>query len=162
MGRNKKENFVFTLMMCVLMVAGMSVYNVVLTQGFSLEALAEAALGFVPAFAVALVLDVFVVGKAAKGLANKLLKETASPVQKVLLISCLMVTGMVIFMSLYGAVLHAGFTSGLPLAYAKAAGLNVICALPLQLLIVGPLTRLLFIRLFPSPDHTSQPANSPV
>lgn len=64
--------------------------------------------------------------------------------------SC-MVIGMVLFMSLFGLV-TAVFAHGLEVenlftAYLMIAGKNVIMALPLQLLIMGPLVRGLFTKV---------------
>lgn len=137
-------------MMCAFMVLGMSIYNVLLIEGLSDTFMRTLVRGYLPAFAVALVLDIFVVGPIAKGLAGRLIKANDPMIKKMLLISSFMVLGMVLLMSFYGAVLHAGFSRDLPLAYVKAAGFNVICALPLQLLVVGPLTRYLFGKLSPA------------
>lgn len=155
MGKNKKENLIFTTMMCALMVAGMTVYNVLLMQGFTWEALRMMAVGFVPAFIVALVLDIFVVGPAAKKIAGRLVEPDAPMIRKVLTISCFMVVGMVICMSLYGALTHAGFASGLGGAYGHGLWTNFICALPLQLLIVGPIARAIFMKIFPPQGHAA-------
>ncbi|MEF2967025.1 DUF2798 domain-containing protein [Paenibacillus sp. M1] len=149
MGRNKKEAFVFTLLMCFFMVTGMNFYNVALFTGFSKSLIPEFAVGFLPAFIVALVLDVFIVGKFAKGLAGKIAKEHDPMIKKVLLISCFMVMGMVICMSLYGTIAHYGFTNHFVTDYLTTVCLNLICALPLQLVVVGPLTRFLFSKIYP-------------
>jgi hypothetical protein len=61
-----------------------------------------------------------------------------------------MVTGMVLFMSFYGAVLHVGFSAELPRAYLSAIGKNFIFALPLQIILVGPLTRFIFVKITPA------------
>lgn len=148
MGRNKKEALVFTSIMCFWMVLVMCFYNVALSTGFTPAIFKEAAAAFLPALAVALVLDIFLVGKIAKGLAFKLLKPNAHPVQKVLLISTFMVCGMALCMSLFGTLMHQGFSLDLPLRWLKTYGLNLLAALPLQLLIVGPLTRFIFTRLY--------------
>lgn len=138
-------------MMCALMVLGMSIYNVLLSEGFSNQLWRSVVLGYIPAFVVALFLDLFIVGKLAKSLANKLVPTSGHgiSVKKIMVISCLMVSGMVLLMSFYGAFLHVGFTSQLPKAYLTAIWTNFICALPLQLLIVGPVTRKIFTKLFP-------------
>lgn len=149
MGRNKKENFMFTLIMCVLMVFGMCLYNVLLLEGFSDSFFRDLAAGYVPAFIVALILDVFIVGKFAKGVAGKFIKPNDPMIKRVMLISFCMVSSMVILMSFYGAVIHVGFTSELPSAYLKSVLLNFVCALPLQFIVVGPLTRFLFMKLYP-------------
>lgn len=150
MGRNKKEALLFTFIMCALMVLGMSIYNVALMEGWSGTLVKDVIIGYVPAFVVAFILDVFVVGKVAKGIAHKLVKENDPMIKKIMFISFFMVTGMVLFMSLYGALLHVGFTSALPMAYLSAIGKNFIVALPLQILLVGPLTRFIFVKITPA------------
>ncbi|MDQ0196617.1 DUF2798 domain-containing protein [Paenibacillus wynnii] len=150
MGSNKRETFIFTLIMCALMVVGMSFYNVILMEGLSGNLLKGVVIGYLPAFIFALVVDIFIVGKIAKGIAHRLIKESDPMIKKIMLISFFMVTGMVLFMSFYGAVIHVGFTAALPMAYLTSVGKNFICALPLQFLIVGPLTRFIFLKVTPA------------
>lgn len=150
MGRNKKEAILFTFIMCALMVLGMSIYNVVLMEGWSGSVIKDVLIGYLPAFIVAFILDVFVVGKVAKGIAYKLVKDNDPMIKKIMLISFFMVTGMVLFMSFYGAVLHVGFSAELPMAYLSAIGKNFIFALPLQIILVGPLTRFIFVKIIPA------------
>ena len=64
-----------------------------------------------------------------------------SKVQMILTISCLMVLGMVTCMSLFGVIMEQGIPDQLFSAYMNAWKMNVIAALPLQLIIVGPLSR---------------------
>lgn len=60
---NKIQQEKFTIVMCALMVAGMSVYNAaVLAGGLSPQSLMSAISGFVPGFLVALMGDVFYAG----------------------------------------------------------------------------------------------------
>lgn len=151
MGSNKKENLVFTTIMCALMVFGMSVYNVFLLEGISTGWFKDVLIGYVPAFVVGLILDVFIVGRLAKGIAHKFIKENDPIVKKVLMISCCMVTGMVFLMSFYGAVTHVGFSAALPEAYLSNLWRNFVCALPLQIILVGPLTRFIFMKIYPVP-----------
>lgn len=150
MGKNKKEALIFTSMMCFLMVVGMSFYNVIITKGATASVFADVAAGLIPALVVALFLDIVVVGKIAKGIAFKLVKPASPMIKKVLFISFFMVCGMVLCMSLYGTLAHYGFGDNFLRHYLQTAGLNFICALPLQLIIVGPLTRFLFTRIFPA------------
>ncbi|MDF9842823.1 MULTISPECIES: DUF2798 domain-containing protein [unclassified Paenibacillus] len=149
MGRNKKEALVFTSMMCFMMVVGMSFYNVLLFNGANSEVFIQVAIGLLPALVVALFLDIVVVSRIAKGLAFKIVKPSDPMIKKVMTISIFMVCGMVICMSLYGTLAHYGFGDNFLRHYLSILGLNFICALPLQLLVVGPLTRLLFTRMFP-------------
>ena len=147
MGSNKKEAFLFTFIMCALMVLGMSIYNLILLEGISGTLVKHLLIGYVPVFIIALVLDLFVVGKVAKKIAHRLIKANDPLFKKIMLISFFMVSGMVLFMSFYGAVSHVGWSEELPKAYLSSLGKNFIFALPLQFLIVGPLTRLIFIKV---------------
>ena len=122
MPTNKKEGIIFTTIMCSMMVLGMSMYNLLLHDNFGLVTLLA---GLVPGFVVAFQLPI-----------NK-----KSKVQLILTISSLMVLGMVTFMSLFGVLMEGGIPDNLWAAYSEAWRMNVIVALPLQLLIVGPVSR---------------------
>nr|WP_207952198.1 DUF2798 domain-containing protein [Paenibacillus turpanensis] len=135
--------------MCALMVLGMSFYNMILMQGFTGAIWLQVAAGYVPGFIVALILDVFVVGKIAKGLTGKLVKPSDPLVKRIMFMSVFMVTGMVFFMSAFGALMQSGFSASFLPSYGSLLWKNFICALPLQLLIVGPITRVIFMRLYP-------------
>ena len=54
----------------------------------------------------------------------------------------LMVTGMVTFMSVFGLLMRPELPENIVSAYFTAWGMNFIAALPLQLLLVGPISRL--------------------
>lgn len=138
MPTNKKEGIIFTTIMCSLMVLGMSLYNLLLHDNFALLPLLA---GLVPGFVVAFVLDVFIVGVIAKKIAFRLPIKKENKVQLILTISSLMVLGMVTFMSLFGVLTEGGIPDNLWAAYSEAWRMNVIVALPLQLLVVGPVSR---------------------
>lgn len=138
MPTNKKEGIIFTTIMCSMMVLGMSMYNLLLHDNFGLVTLLA---GLVPGFVVAFILDVFVVGVIAKKIAFQLPINKKSKVQLILTISSLMVLGMVTFMSLFGVLMEGGIPDNLWAAYSEAWRMNVIVASPLQLLIVGPVSR---------------------
>ena len=57
MGKNKKEHFIFILMVCTTMVYIMSCYNVALIEGFSANIFLHAILGFPAAFVFALIVS---------------------------------------------------------------------------------------------------------
>lgn len=59
----------------------------------------------------------------------------------IIAVSSCMVLGMVFFMSMYGVVMQFGFTQNFLGYYIGGFFSNLIMALPLQLLIVGPLCR---------------------
>ncbi len=139
MPKNKKEGIIFTSLMCFLMVLGMSIYNLMLHNDFSLSNLL---VGLVPGFMVAFILDVFVVGVFAKKIAfNLSFIDKTKPIQLILSISCLMIIGMVTFMSLFGLIVEGGLGGVSGLAYLYAWKMNILVALPYQLILVGPFSR---------------------
>lgn len=150
MPKNKKESFVFTVIMCSSMVFLMSLYNIALHQGgFSVQVFEIAIKGFLPGLIVGMVFDWFLVSKGAKKLAFKLIKPEDQGIKKIVIISTCMVTGMVLCMSFYGALINVGFSKELPAAYLKGILMNFIVALPLQLVIVGPFVRFIFCKIYP-------------
>lgn len=148
MPTNRKESLVFTMFMCAFMVFWMSVYNVSLHFGFSSEAIKEAWLGFPLAYLFAILCDWVIVSKFAKSLAFKVVNPKSKPLIKIIMISFFMVCGMVILMSLYGAVEQAGISEQTLMVWLTNIPKNFIAALPLQLLIAGPFIRSVFKILF--------------
>lgn len=150
MGETKFQKIIFTLMMCFSMVLGMTIYNMILNEGFNAQLFNNLLKDFWLGFFVALLLDVFVVGKIAKPIAFRIVKptKTTKPIKIILAISICMVVGMVLFMSMYGAIVAVGFNSTALKIYPLCIARNFIMALPLNLLIVSPLVRLSFNKMF--------------
>jgi uncharacterized membrane protein len=132
------------------MVVGMTFYNL-MTNGLigtiSLKGiLIQLILGFITAF----LLEVFVVGPVAKKIALSLPYDKSKKVFVIVSISLCMVIGMVLFMSLFGlgmAYLSDSSIGGSFLeSYFSLVLKNFIFALPLQLIIVGPLVRYMFTK----------------
>lgn len=140
MPRNKKESMIFTTIVCFCMVLGMSAYNLLLHNQFSIQNLI---IGFIPGFIVAFIIDVVIVSGIAKKVAFSLPINKESKIQIIVSISSCMVLGMVTFMSMYGVIMQFGFTGNFAQMYISTFGKNVIAALPLQLIIVGPVCRYL-------------------
>ena len=168
MPTNKRESLIFTVIMCFFMVLWMSIYNVTLHTGaFSLGVLAQAWLGFPPAYIFAMLCDVFIASPLAKGFAFKYLVTPgkSTPQAMVLAVSSCMVVPMVVIMSLYGAfegALHVpggivAFLPMLPATWAKNICFNFIMALPWNLLVAGPVARLVFRRAFPAGTVLAEP-----
>lgn len=150
MGQTKFQKFIFTLMMCFSMVLGMTIYNMLLNEGFHTQFFNNLLKEFWLGFFVALLLDIFIIGKIAKPIALKIVKpnKNTKPIKVILAISCCMVVGMVLFMSMYGAIVAVGFNSTSLKIYPLCIARNFIVALPLNLLIVSPLVRLSFGKIF--------------
>ena len=139
MPRNKKEGIIFGVTMCFLMVCGMSAYNLTLVGKLSYT---KFAIGLIPGFIVAFFFNTVIVGPVAKKIAFKLPIDKNNKLQIILAISLLMVTGMVTFMSVFGLLMRPELPENIVSAYFTAWGMNFIAALPLQLLLVGPISRL--------------------
>lgn len=165
MPQNKRESLIFTVIMCFCMVLGMSVYNVARVHGWQLDGavIAEAWLGFPPAYLVAMALDVLVASRFAKWFAFRFLVTPgkSAPFAIMLAVSTMMVFPMVLFMSLYGAVeavTHTGDIAMIPAIWLGNIPFNFIAALPWNLLIAGPLSRFAFRSAFPEGTVLAEPA----
>lgn len=145
MPRNFKEEVVFTAIMAGLMVLVMTGYNVAMSQGISGELPMAILKAYPLGLLVAIILDLMIVGPIAKGLAFKYIINDYMKKKTVLIgitISVLMVLGMVTLMSFFGIAVEGKLTQGHVLAtYGHTWIFNLIVALPLQLLIVGPIAR---------------------
>lgn len=156
MPTTKKESLVFTLMMCSLMVLCMAAYNAARIHGVTEHYLIDVLKGFPLAFVYALVADLFLVGPLAKILAYSMIEQGDPIIKKVLIISSCMVTGMVIVMSLFGAIMGVGISDETFLVWMKNIPMNFIVALPLQVLLVGPIVRFGFGKIFKEVKETTE------
>ncbi|CEI81319.1 hypothetical protein BN997_01137 [Oceanobacillus oncorhynchi] len=151
MPTTKKESLQFGLIMCFGMVLVMTIYNFYLNGTIGEMTLIEGITDFLIGFIIAFILDMFIVGPNAKKVALNLTVNTNKKIYTVLAISICMVLGMAFFMSIYGLVstyIHNGFNSNSVVAadYFAIFGKNLIIALPLQIIIMGPLVRFIFVR----------------
>lgn len=151
MGKNKKENFIFTLICCALMVLGMASYNGILRNGFTNNLISDILISYIPIFCIAIIIDWFFIGRIAKSIVSKIVQANDPLIKKVLLTSSFMVIGMCFCMSLITSIITIGVVSTeFPLEFIKALGRNFIFALPLQLIIVGPIARSIFFKMYPA------------
>lgn len=145
---NKKESLIYTTFMCFFMVYFMSVYNLMYEVGITAIAFQLAWNELPFAICIAFILDWFIVSGPAKAFAFRFIEKDTPAWKKIGLISSMMIAGMVFFMSLFGAVMHPNVNQGLLMTWLSNIGKNVVVALPLQLLIAGPIVRRLFRKLF--------------
>ena len=145
MPHNKRESLIFTVMMCFTMVFVMSIYNVSLNMGgLSAESIKEAWLGFPIAYIFAMCCDWFVVSGLAKGFAFKfLVKPGDGPLKTAICVSVSMVVPMV------EVSVTTGQWSNVLFIWLHNIPFNFIMALPLQLIVAGPLVRKVFRTVFP-------------
>nr|WP_319401357.1 DUF2798 domain-containing protein [uncultured Carboxylicivirga sp.] len=149
MGETRKQKQVFTLMMCFGMVLGMTTYNIILHTGLNINvfSLLIKELGFV--FIIAFLLDNFIVGPFAKKQVFSRVGPETKTIVVILSIATTMVVSMVLIMSVFGSIVSEGFTLNALKVYPKTVLLNLIAALPLNLLVVSPIVRGLFVKIFP-------------
>ncbi len=145
MPKTKKENFIFSLIMCSFMCIIMSAYNMILHNGLSENTLIIWLKSLGPTFIVAFVISYFLVNPNAKKLSFKLAKN--KPQYTGLFITLFMVIGMVLLMGMYGTIMSGGIDSHFVTNYLINIGFSFIFALPLQLFIVGPMVRGIFSKI---------------
>ncbi|MHA8110835.1 DUF2798 domain-containing protein [Lactobacillaceae bacterium Melli_B4] len=150
MPRNFKEELMFTGMMAGLMVIVMEGYNIAMAQGMGDGFILEIIKGYPLALLVAAILDLALVGPIVKAIFFKFIFKPAweaTPIKIALTISTMMVLGMVSTMSLFGIIVTFGFGNISWSMYGHAWLLNLCVALPLQLIIVGPICRYLLNKI---------------
>lgn len=149
MPTTKKESLQFGFIMCFGMVFVMTIYNLYLNKSITEISFIQGIYNFVIAFVIAFILDVFIVGPNAKKVALKITANTNKKIYKILSISVFMVIGMAFFMSIYGLIsgyVHNGFEiNSIAMDFWEVFAKNLIVALPLQIIIMGPLVRSIFL-----------------
>jgi len=149
MGETNRQKKVFTVMMCMGMVSGMTTYNIVLHNGFSWSFFSHFFHEIGLVFAIALILDLFLVGPFAKKQVFSRVTPDTKKAVIILSIGTTMVVCMVLLMSVFGAIFSQGFCLQALKMYPKIVFMNLIVALPLNFLIVSPIVRTIFIKIFP-------------
>jgi len=134
--------------MCFGMVLFMTLYNFYLNDTFGQISFLGGITDFLIGFTVAIILDLYLVGPIAKKIAFKLTANTSNVLLKILTISTCMVIGMAFFMSIYGLItsyFHNGlYSNSVIKEFLSVFCRNFIVALPLQIIIMGPIVRFLF------------------
>lgn len=148
MPTTRKESLYFGLIMCFGMVLFMTLYNFYLNDIFGQISFLGGITDFLIGFIVAIILDLYLVGPIAKKIAFKLTANTSNVLFKILTISTCMVIGMAFFMSIYGLIIsyfHNGlYSNSVIKEFLSVFCRNFIVALPLQIIVMGPIVRFLF------------------
>lgn len=148
MGETKIQQKVFTLMMCFGMVLGMTTYNIILHVGWNSEVFQILVKEIGIVFVVAFILDDFVVGPFAKRQVFARIKPDTKKIIVIMSISISMVVCMVLLMSIFGVLFSKGLSIDALRSYPHTVMMNFLAALPLNVLIVSPLMRGLFLKIF--------------
>lgn len=150
MPQTKFQEFIFTLLMTFIMVYAMICYNIALTQGGMSNAI------FILAFheqiymwPIAILAEMFVVGKLAHRLAFRLLSsEMRNSLTIMLAISVMTVCLMCPIMSLIATILIQHASEQLIAVWLQMIIINFPMAFCWQLFLAGPVVRFVFRTLF--------------
>lgn len=146
MPKNKFQDVVFTAIMATIMVYGMVVYNVALNTGDVSGTTFVAALHELPIMVpIAFILEFFVVGKIARGLAFSVMTTQDRPQFITYAISICICCIMCPTMSLIATFLFKEPSFG---TWIKTWAMNFPMAICWQMFYCGPLVRLIFRLIF--------------
>lgn len=149
MPKTRIESVFFTAVTAWLMVYVMTLYNTILATGSFTNStfwivLKEMWVEFIIIFSLAY----FVSGHIAKYFAFRVVQPGDRPIFIIFTIQIFTVVAQVAFASIIGVFHEFGFTSNLVPDYLVTYCKNFVMALPIQLFLVGPLTRLIFRSIF--------------
>ncbi len=149
MPRTKGESIFFTAITAWMMVYVMTLYNLVLATGsFTNITLLIALKEMWVEYIIIALLAYFVSGHLAKMCAFRVIQPGDRPIFIIFAIQIFTVIWQVTFASVLGVYHGYGFTVNFIPHYLMTYCKNFIMALPLQLIIVGPLARLIFRTVF--------------
>lgn len=144
MPQNKKEQIIFGIMMAIMMVYGMIVYNISLEMGGLTNQMFLIALHELIIMApIAIILEAAFVSKLAFKLAFKVVNHDDREIFKIFAIQIAIVLIMCPIMSLVATLLFADAGNQFIAVWLQKYVLNLPFALGLQLVICGPLARLI-------------------
>ena len=149
MPKTTRESIFFTAITAWMMVYGMTLYNLVLATGrFTNASFVFALREMWLEYLLITLCAYFISGPLAKKLAFRVVQPGDRPVFIILSIQVFTVVCQVALASILGVWHGAGFTVQFLPNYLIAYCRNFMLALPLQLLLVGPLARFIFRLLF--------------
>ena len=149
MPKTRGESIFFTAITAWMMVYVMTLYNTVLATGsFTNTTFLTALKGMWIEYIIIALLAYFVSSHLAKKCAFRVVRPGDRPVFIIFAIQTFTVVWQVAFASVLGVYHGYGFTANFIPDYLVTYCRNFIMAFPLQLIIVGPLARLIFRTLF--------------
>ena len=146
MPSNRLQEFVFTAMMVLCMVYGMTAYNLCIDGGFAAGKFADAALEMWPEVIAAFLAVRFAVNPLVRAQVSRRISRAGAPAAFTLAMAGCTVLLMAPLMTLFVLLLHHGAWMELPALWARRLACNYPCALLLQVCLAGPLVRLFFRR----------------
>ncbi len=151
MPKTKFQDFIYTIIMVIVMVYGMICYNAAINMGGMSNQVFLAALGELPIMGtIAFVLEFFFIGKLSQKLAFRLVNpKEDKPIFVILAISSMIVCLMCPIMSFFGSVLF-GFSGieNIVSKWLQTCVINFPMALCYQIFYAGPFVRFIFRKIF--------------
>ena len=145
MPKTKLESIFFTAMTAFMMVFIMTVYNTALaTHQFTHMTLMITLKSMWIEYLIIFLLAYFVSGSIAKSLVFKVVQNKEKAIVVILTIQIFTVILQVAFASIIGVYQGFGFTTNFIPHYLFTYCKNFILALPVQLIVVGPIARFIF------------------
>ena len=148
MNRTAKEELVFSAINTIGMVVIMVSYNVIQLCGATVDSIGVILLKIVPIFIAAFLVAKLVVDHNVHALHRILVSPHDPAFKHILVLSILMVTGMCFAMTLYTTILYSGTGGDFFSRYLGGVARNYPVALISQLLVVGPLSRVIHLKIF--------------
>lgn len=149
MPRTRFQSIVFTFITAWMMVYVMTLYNIVLASGtFVNETFLIALKGMWVEFVIIFLCAYFISSHTAKYFAFRVVQPGDRPIAIIFFIQIFTVISQVALASILGVIKGYGLTSQFIPNYLVTYCKNFIMAMPLQLIIVGPLARLIFRSIF--------------
>lgn len=151
MPQTKFQDFVYTIIMVIVMVYAMVCYNIAINMGGLSNQVFLMAFAELPIMGViAFILEFFIIGKVAQKLAFRIVDpKSDKPIFVILAISAMIVCLMCPIMSFFGSVLF-NYT-GIENVFAnwiRITVMNFPMALCWQIFYAGPFVRFIFKRIF--------------
>lgn len=149
MPKTKFQSIVFTAVTAWIMVYIMTLYNTVLATGsFTNASFLTAWKGMWIEYIIIFLCAFFISSPVAKHFAFRVVRPGDRPIAIIFAIQVFTVVSQVALASILGVYHGYGFTSQFLPDYLMTYCKNFIMALPVQLLIAGPISRALFRLLF--------------
>jgi hypothetical protein len=149
-----RKDLVFALLSVVFTVPIMMSYNMILTFGFSEDAVRAGIRNFIPLLLVAFIIQKFVVAHNVFSAYKVLVRPADPPLKHSIVMAFLWVTGMCFSLSLFATVAFVGTEHDFWQHWASAFLRNYPVAFAVQWFIVGPAVRNLHIRIFKPAGYT--------
>lgn len=148
MNSKLKEELAFSSMMIFGMVTVMLAYNSILISGFGLETIKIILSQFVPIFIAVFIVEQLFVSHNVHKLHKILVSPDDPGFKREIVMIILMITAMCVSMTMYTTLIYVGTEGNFWQHYLLAIARNYPVALFSQLIIVGPLVRILHKNMF--------------